>query len=129
MQNEHVKKPTNTSLKLSDLSRSYHPCFICLFLFFFFFFIFFKHLKTNPRHHVTSAYRLQYLSLKSMGIFLYHHSAVNRHNTIHALHFLFHVIPHLYSKFLHCFFYWWVFKIRIQLSSTISYDSYDSELL
>lgn len=68
--NKQCEKPINTFPQPNNLSKFCHTCFICLFSFFFV-----KHFKTHPRHHVISVYRLQYVSLKPMAIFLHNHSA------------------------------------------------------
>lgn len=75
------------------------------------FFSVLKHFKTNPRHHVISTYRLQYVSLKPMGSFLHHHSAVIIPKQLNANPW-YHLKPSPQSKSLCCFLTGGLFKLE-----------------
>lgn len=83
---EAYKYISNFSPIHNNFSGFCHTCFTCLPLFFFYFFL--KHLKTNLRYCFISTYRLQYVSLKPMNIFLHNQSIVITHNKILAHFFV-----------------------------------------
>ena len=79
----------------NDLSRFCHTSFV-------YSFFFLTHFLSYPRPHIISTYRLQYVSLKPMGIFLHAHSAVFIPNKMHANPW-YHLLPSPSSTLVCCF--------------------------